>query len=125
MKKRRILIWVTVLVAVVMLGVAFTYVTLAFDPCGWGKVSSSKFSWEKFATIRKGESINAIVARLGDPIRPAEFLTTLTSHPRDPCRGGRCKKYLFSGGIWGPTFREAIVIVDPKGYVLYAFARQE
>lgn len=62
---------------------------------------------------------------LGTPVRPPESLTALATEPHDPCLKGGCKKYLFAGGAWGPTFKEAIVIVDPRGHVLYAGTRQE
>jgi hypothetical protein len=103
----------------------FTYITLAFDPFKWGLVHSSRFTWEKFAEVKPGEQINTVISRLGEPVRPAEDLSVLTEDPRDPCVKGSCKKYLFAGADWGSTFREAIVIVDQRGTVVHAEARQE
>jgi hypothetical protein len=122
--KKRLLVSLVSLVVAITLCVAITYVTLTFDPFGWGKVSSDRFSWDKFATVRPGERIKSVINTLGDPVRPAEYIKSLTSNPNDPCLSGRCKKYLFSGAAWGPTFREAVVIVDSRGYVLYAVSRQ-
>jgi hypothetical protein len=103
----------------------FSYIVLSYDPMGWGKVQSSRFSWAEFHQIKTGDPIDEIVQRLGDPIRPAESLTTMTTDPSDPCVRSRCTKYLFAGGLWGPTFKEAVVIVDGNGRVVNAIDRQE
>src|SRR3977135_3316438 len=93
--KKRILASLAALAVAVALCVAITYAALTFDPFGWGRVASSKFSWDKFATVRTGENIKSVIEGLGEPIRPAESIMALTSNQNDPCLRGTCKKYLF------------------------------
>lgn len=126
MKKRKFVFWIGGIILFLIVSFAvITYAILTFDPWGWGKIRSSKFSWDKFSEIKVGEDIDAVIDLLGAPVRPAEPLTVLTNNPRDPCLEGGCKKYLFAGGAWGPTFKEAIVIVDSHRRVVSANARQE
>jgi hypothetical protein len=66
-----------------------------------------------------------VIEKLGPPVRPAEPIEVLTPDSRDPCFRDKCKKYLFAGGAWGPTFKEAVVIVDQSGRVVSAIKRQE
>jgi len=109
----------------VLLFVGFSYVVLRFDPYRWGVVHSSGFSWPKFAQVKKGEQISAVISRLGEPIRPSEPLTVLTADRNDPCTAGGCRTYRFAGGKWGPTFKEAIVVTNSQGVVIHTEVRQE
>ena len=117
--------WIVVLLgAGLTIGVAF-YIILLYDPLGWGIVHSQNFGWQKFASIKTGDRIDFVIETLGEPVRPPEDYTVLTEDPRDPCTAGGCKKYVFAGALWGATFKEAIVITDPRGYVIKSFTRPE
>jgi hypothetical protein len=96
-----------------------------FDPFNWGVTQSRQFTWEKFASVKPGERIEKVIARLGPPVRRPYTYSVMTTDPVDPCVTGECKEYLFAGAKWGMSYREAIVIVDEKGYVTYAEDRQE
>jgi hypothetical protein len=100
-------------------------VVLVFDPFKWGLVYSDRFTWHEFEEINKGDSIESVISRFGEPVRPAESYVVLTQEPKDPCVAGGCQKYVFAGAVWGATFKEAIVITDAKGFVVHAVARQE
>jgi hypothetical protein len=111
---------------VVGLAVAlFVCIVLFIDPFEWGAVQSATFTWQEFEKVRNGDRIESVVERLGEPVRPPTSFVVLTTNPDDPCVAGGCKEYIFAGALWGATFKEAIVIVDPKGYVIHAVARQE
>jgi len=75
--------------------------------------------------VKKGDHIEAVVARLGAPVRTPYEYTVMTTDPDDPCVSGGCKEYIFAGANWGASYREAIVIADRKGRVIHAQARQE
>jgi hypothetical protein len=124
--KKRAWIWLgSISLGILLLMAAFLYVVLLVDPFKWGRVHSAKFTWEKFANVKEGERIEAVIDRLGAPVRPAEPYRVMTVDPHDPCVRGVCRKYLFAGALWGATFREAIVITDSGGQVIHAEARQE
>ena len=121
--RKVVLGFVSVLVVAVL--VIGGYFFALFDPFRWGVVQSTTFTWEKFATVKKGEQIGAVVARLGKPVRrPYEF-KVITADPSDPCFNGGCKEYIFAGANWGASYKEAIVIADRNGRVVLAKARQE
>jgi hypothetical protein len=103
----------------------FVYYVVIFDPFDWGPIQSRHFIWEKFSTVREGETISSVIERLGEPVETPTPYTAMTSDVSDPCRSGTCKKYLFASAAWGASFKEAIVITDSRGYVLHAEARQE
>jgi hypothetical protein len=112
------------LLTISLLG-CFLYIVLVFDPFNWGSMRSSRFTWEKFSTIKEGDEINKVIASLGAPIEAPENFSIILGSPSDPCSSGHCKKYLFAGAAWGASFKEAIVIVDSTGHVVHAEARQE
>jgi hypothetical protein len=122
---RRIVARIVGLLVIVLAVILFVYIILLFDPFGWGLVQSDTFTWEEFEKVRNGDRIESVVERLGEPVRPPTIFVVLTTNPDDPCFAGGCKEYIFAGAIWGATFKEAIVIVDQKGYVIHAVARQE
>lgn len=113
------------LLAVLVALAAALYVILIFDPFKWGLVYSDRFTWHEFEKVDKGDSIESVISRLGEPVRPAESYVVLTNDPKDPCVAGGCRKYIFAGAIWGATFKEAIVIADARGVVVHAVVRQE
>lgn len=106
------------------LAAATAYIVLVFDPFKWGLVQSENFSWARFQEVKKGDRIDAVVERLGQPVEVSEPLSVLTDSSRDPCARG-CKKYVFAGALWGATFKEAFVMVDSKGNVIHAIVRNE
>jgi hypothetical protein len=124
MKKRTIVALVSSVLASCLLAVGL-YLFVIFDPFEWGVVRSHDFTWEKFASVKPGEPIDSVIAKLGNPVREPSTITIIETGPGDPCASGGCKKYLFAGARWGASFKEAIVIVDQKGRVLNALARQE
>jgi len=101
------------------------YVVLIIDPFGWGEVHSSKFSWDKFSRVKEGDAIDSVVRSLGDPVEPPKPFSFILTSASDPCRSGGCRRYLFAGAAWGASYKEAIVIVDSRGRVVHAEARQE
>jgi hypothetical protein len=111
--------------ALFFLLVAGLYFFTLFDPFEWGVVRSSNFTWEKFASVKKGEHIEAVIARLGQPVRKPYAISVMTRSPHDPCVAGSCKEYIFAGANWGASYKEAIVITDQMGRVIQAHARQE
>jgi hypothetical protein len=121
----RTLIWIGVLLTGGLIVAAAAYVILIFDPFKWGVVQSDKFTWQKFSTVKEGDKITSVVDRLGQPVWPAEDITLIRHDPSDPCVSEGCKKYVFAGAFWGATFKEAIVIADPKENVIFTEARQE
>jgi hypothetical protein len=119
---------VTLLGGLLLLSLALAasaYIIFVVDPLKWGLVQSERFTWEEFGKVKRGDQIESVVERLGQPVRPAENFAVLTEDSRDPCAAGGCKKYIFAGAIWGATFKEAIVIADPRGNVIHAVTRQE
>jgi hypothetical protein len=117
-----------IIIVSLLLGLSFCllvglYYFMLFDPFGWGIVQSSRFTWESFASVKRGEPIEAVVNRLGEPVRKPEEISVMTTTA--PCVNGGCKEYIFAGADWGASYKEAIVIVDRTGRVLYAIARQE
>jgi hypothetical protein len=123
MKRLVVIVCATVLAVAVL--AAAGWIVLIFDPYEWGVVQSRDFTWEKFATIEKGEQIETVIARLGPPVRKPLQYTVLTNDPADPCIRGRCMQYIFAGANWGASYQEAIVIADARGRVVLAQARQE
>ena len=123
---RRKTMLLSILGSFVTLVVAFalaSYIILTLDPFKWGVVQSSKFNWDKFDKIKEGDPVASVISQLGEPVLPAEPLKSID--PKDPCIKGGCKKYVFAGGLWGPTFREAIIIADRNGFVIRSIERQE
>jgi hypothetical protein len=123
MKHLIIILGLAVLVAAVL--AAAGWVVLILDPYEWGVVQSRNFTWEKFATVKKGEHIETVIASLGPPVRKPLQFTVWTDDPADPCVRGRCMQYIFAGANWGASYKEAIVIADERGRVVLARARQE
>lgn len=116
----------SVLLSIAFVFTIFSYVVLTFDPFRWGVTHSSRFSWRKFERVKRGERIADVIKQLGEPVHAAEPLIILTGdHVQDSCIQGGCKSYYFAGGLWGPTFREAIVVTDSRGFVVYTEKRQE
>lgn len=101
------------------------YVFVLFDPFGWGVVRSRAFTWEKFAAVKRGDQIETVIARLGEPVRKPYDFAVITKDPTDPCVNGGCKEYIFAGANWAASYKEAIVITDRNGRVIHAQARQE
>lgn len=118
----------TVLVASGLSGLllAGAYFFIIFDPFKWGVVQSKNFSWERFATIHEGDSIDDVIKVLGDPVEKPTALNVVTTDPTDRCIvGGGCTEYRFAGARWGASYKEAIVFTDRTGRVVMAQARQE
>ena len=119
------------IVAVVIV-VVILYVHAFFDPLQVGVEKSSRFSWERFRNIQKGQSINKVVADLGEPIREPETLNVINrvnDGREDPCFPRRCRTYRFAGksttGALVVGYREAIVIVGSDGRVVDTVEREE
>jgi hypothetical protein len=96
-----------------------------FDPFDWGKVTSSRFSWEKFGSVRIGDRIEDVVKLLGDPVWKRRSVTPIIPSPIDPCSSGHCVRYVFSSARWGPTYREGIVVTDGHSRVISILDHQE
>lgn len=124
MKKKTVIWSVSGAVSFCLLVAGLYFFTL-FDPFEWGIVRSSNFTWEKFASVKKGEHIEAVIARLGQPLRKPYVISVMTRNPHDPCVAGDCKEYIFAGANWGASYKEASVITDQMGRVIKAHARQE
>ena len=124
MRKRTVLLLVSSLTACCLLVVGL-YLFILFDPFEWGVVQSHNFTWEKFASVKKGEPIEAVIGRLGQPVRKPATISVMTTNSADPCVAGGCKEYIFAGANWGASYKEAIVITDRTGRVIHAQARQE
>ena len=101
------------------------YFFVLFDPFAWGVIQSRNFTWQRFATVKEGEPIQAVIARLGEPVRQPYDFTVIIKNRGDPCASGGCKEYIFAGARWGASYKEAIVIADRNGRVVHAQARQE
>ena len=112
-------------VALFFLLVSGLYFFTLFDPFEWGGVHSSNFTWGKFASVKKGEHIEAVIARLGQPVCEPYAISVISRNPNDPCVAGGCKEYIFAGANWGASYKEAIVITDQMDRVIQAHARQE
>ena len=108
-----------------MLAAAGVYHFLLFDPFEWGVVRSQHFTWEKFSSVKEGDQIDRVIKSLGEPIRRSVEIEVMTTNPNDPCSSGGCRQYLFAGARWGASYKEAIVVTDSDGKVLFARARQE
>lgn len=104
---------------------AAVYNLLLFDPFEWGVVRSEHFTWEKFSSVKEGDQIDRVIKSLGEPIRRSVEIEVMTTNPNDPCSSGGCRQYLFAGARWGASYKEAIVVTDSDGKVLFARARQE
>jgi hypothetical protein len=96
----------------VLLVVAFFYI-FVLDALDWGAIYSKNFTWKKFESIQPGDSIEAVIQDLGEPIRPAGgFKVNMPGDRLLFCKAeSRCLKYQFSGTLFFGG-REAIVIVD-------------
>lgn len=93
-------------------------VALAFsirNPWDWGMQRSARFSERAFREIRPGDSLDAAIAALGEPIE--------TGRPENgypQCLGEPCTPYLFAGHKtlgWMIGSREFYVLVDAGGEV--------
>ena len=121
---RRCIAVLAALLGVGVLGAA-VWMVLILDPYEWGVVQSEHFTWEKFAAVHEGERVEDVISRLGAPVRGPDRLEALTRDPADPCVRGHCMEYIFAGANWGASYKEAIVIADEHGRVVFAHARQE
>ena len=124
MKKRTVIVSAALVVSCCLL-VAGLYLFTLFDPFEWGIVHSSNFTWEKFASVKRGEHVDAVIARLGQPVRKPYTILIMSRSSNDPCVSGGCKEYIFAGANWGASYKEAIVITDLTDRVIQAQARQE
>jgi hypothetical protein len=124
MTKKYIALFLLRIVAGSLLAIGLSLFIL-LDPYEWGVIESREFTWGKFASVKNGEPIEAVIARLGQPVRKPYEISVMTTDPNDPCVPKKCVEYLFAGARWGVSYKEAIVITDHRGYVVNAQARQE
>jgi hypothetical protein len=112
--KKRIVMWLTSSLAAITLFVG-CWVAVVVNPFEWGAETSSKFTWEKFGKVQRGETMVRVVDLLGEPIQPAMSYESITGDDRTRvCKeAGRCRQYQFAGVrlIGG---REAIIIADAR-----------
>jgi len=95
-----------------------------YDPWKWGVLTSDRFSWGAFRTVKEGQDIRSVVAKLGAPVHPPSNVKALFG---GPCQAAPCLEYRFStpsGWSIAPV-REAIVIADGKGRVVQIIERIE
>lgn len=111
---------VLVVVGVVLL---FGWVWL-YDPLNWRAVTSDRFSWAAFRSVKAGEDIRSVVAKLGPPVHPPSSVKALYE---GPCYAAPCREYRFStaSGWSVAPVREAIVIADVQGRVVQVIERIE
>jgi hypothetical protein len=86
---------------------------LIIDPFGWEAVYSSKFTWDKFESVKVVEPIDAVVQRLGHPIfSPGTYRTNMPGGVLAECgEFSRCELFRFSGTLFIGG-REANVVVS-------------
>jgi|SRR6185436_4428363 len=112
--------------------VVVLYVHVFFDPLQVGVEKSSPFTWDRFRSIQKGQTINQVIVALGEPIRKPESLQIINQGSdgrHDPCFPRRCRTYRFLGKsnvrAFVAGYHEAIVIVGPDGRVVDTVEREE
>ena len=63
MRKRTVIVSVALVVSCCLLVAGLYFFTLFLS--NGGIVHSSNFTWEKFASVKRGEHVDAVIARLG------------------------------------------------------------
>jgi len=95
---------------------------VCFNPWNWGVVTSSRFTWQRFDTIKAGDSEQTVISVLGEPIRVRAHRN---SHSF--CAAGECKTYVFAArrSSLFLSYQEAWVVVGRDGHVERTIVNQQ
>lgn len=101
-----------VIFVLVVAGLLGALVLWFHNPLNWGTTRSERFSISKFESIHAGESIEAVVSKLGAPLGIGDW---------PDCEKPPCKNYVFAGdpvAPWVLGYRKAWVLVGSNGEVI-------
>jgi hypothetical protein len=110
----------TLKILVVALPVLSVIYILVANPFNFFTKKSSRFSEEKFLSVKSGDSIAQVIDVLGEPL----YIKEVEDRFAD-CLG--CKVYYFMGSppSWLIFFKEAWIMVGPDGKVRWTILHLE